>query len=82
VLPFNVIETPKALKGKGLGESIPLPSRLGRSVVSSHISVWGGAPAEIEFGGFWSPKLTSGEEKLSDIEILAEFYSDYRYVVN
>jgi len=48
------IETPKALRGRGMGRSVPLPGRLKGlgSVVSSPSGVWSTAPAEIEFGVF------------------------------
>ena len=62
---------PPKIQLESLGERCELPS-----------GVWGGAPAEIEFGAFWLQKLRSGgnnfnyfsENKLTKLAILCSLY--------
>jgi len=53
-----------------MGRGIPLPSRLGGSVVSSPSGVWGGAPAKNEFDAIYASQNASGGRIISVFIIL------------
>jgi len=60
-LSFPFLSSPLTLSFSPLEVGFPIPAReVWGSAVSSPSGVWGGAPAEIEFGAFSPQNMTSG----------------------